>query len=93
MKREEFLTKVKDVVTTAVKESRSNPNISPPPSSAARPVAAMPVTPSGERRESSVERELDEVLGAVEDALRALDHGCEDEAAEILDDVLSSADE
>ena len=93
MKREEFLGKVKDVVTAAVKEARSSPNSSKTPSLVARPVAATSVARPGERKEASVERELDEVLDAVEDALTALDQGREDKAAEILDDVLGSEDE
>lgn len=93
MKREEFLRRVTDAVTAAVKGTRLSSNGATVPSSVTRPVPATPVTRPGERREASVERELDEVLGAVEDALRALDQGREDEAAEILADVLGSEDE
>jgi hypothetical protein len=93
MKREEFLGKVKDVVTAAVKEARSSASKSNTPSPVARAVTATRAARPGERGEGSVERELDEVLDAVEDALSALDQGRKDEAAEILDDVLGSEDE
>jgi hypothetical protein len=99
LKQEEFLEKVKDVVTQAVKETRSNPTNA---QSATAPFARSAESPARLERAAeraarqagrSAQRKLDKVLDEVDDALSALDKGREDEAADILDEVLEEYSE
>jgi hypothetical protein len=51
------------------------------------------VTPTRSRTERTARRQRDKILAAVDDALSALDEGREDDAADILDDVLEEYSE